>query len=202
MWILRRVDAEVRPEVGHVLGLGEFGHLRSVDHPSNLLSVPSIVNGGAGVVRIPVRIIPKGVLFFEAKWCADFSDTPLLTCGYIVFRGGVRKSVFLRILFPLDGLSSAVPSFQLRPVFDAVSRRVPPDDTTSRFVGFGDNSWDSFKNSLQTQSLEFSFLSQGAQRAALRGSISTKTPVLKLKCLFACEPPAAIGSKSTQVACP
>ena len=64
---LGRVDAKVCPEVGHVLGLGEFGHLRFVNHLSNLLSVPSIANGGAGVVRIPVRIIPKGVLSFEAK---------------------------------------------------------------------------------------------------------------------------------------
>lgn len=50
------------------------------------------------------------------------------------------------------------------------------------------------------RALSFLFLSQGARRAAFRSSISTKTPVLKLKCLFACEPPAAIGSESTQVA--
>ena len=48
--------------------------------------------------------------------------------------------------------------------------------------------------------IEFSFLSQRTQRAAFRGSITLKTPVLKLKCLFACKPPAAIGSESTQVA--
>ena len=98
---LGRVDAEVCPEIGHALGLGEFGHLRFVNHLSNLLSVPSIANGDAGAVRIPVRIIPKGMLHFEAKWCANFSDTPLLTCDFVVFRGGVRKSVFLRVLFPL-----------------------------------------------------------------------------------------------------
>lgn len=103
-------------------------------------------------------------------------------------------------LLPLGGSVSAAPSFQLRPVFTAVSSRVPPGDTMSRFVGLGDKSWDNFKNYFQTQGLEFLFLSQGAQRAAFRGSISTKTPVLKLKCLFACEPPAAIGSESTQVA--
>ena len=103
-------------------------------------------------------------------------------------------------LLPLGGSVSAVSSFQLRPVFSAVSSRVPPSNTMSCFVGFGDKSRDSFKNSFQTRGFEFSFLSQGAQRAAFRGSISTKAPVLKLKCLFACEPPAAIGSKSTQVA--
>lgn len=70
----------------------------------------------------------------------------------------------------------------------------------SRFVGPGDKSWDNFKNYFQTQGLEFLFSSQGVQRAAFRGSISTKTPVLELKCLSACEPPAAIGSESTQVA--
>ena len=51
-----------------------------------------------------------------------------------------------------------------------------------------------------TQDVEFLFLSQRARRDAFGGSIAPKTPVLKLKCLFACEPPAAIGSESTQVA--
>ena len=105
-----------------------------------------------------------------------------------------------KTLFPLGGSVSAVPSFQLRPVFSAVLSRVPPGGTMSRFVGPGDKSWDNFKNYFQTQGLEFLFSSQGVQRAAFRGSISTKTPVLKLKCLSACEPPAAIGSESTQVA--
>ena len=103
-------------------------------------------------------------------------------------------------LFPLDGFGSAVPSFQLHPVFGSVSSRVPPDDTTSRFVGFGDKSWDNSKNFFQTQGFEFLFLSQRARRAALGGSMAPKTPVLKLKCLFACKPSAAIGSESTQVA--
>lgn len=105
-----------------------------------------------------------------------------------------------KTLFPLGGNISAVPSFQLHPVFSAVSSRAPPGDTMSRFVGPGDKSWDNFKDYFQTQGLEFLFLSQGARRTAFRGSISTKTPVLKLKCLFACKPPAAIGSESTQVA--
>ena len=88
-------------EASPVLGLGKFGHLGFVHHLSYLLSMPSTVNGGAGVVRIPVRIIPKGALTFEAKWCADFSDTPLLTCGFVTIRGRVRKSVASRGLFPL-----------------------------------------------------------------------------------------------------
>ena len=41
-------------------------------------------------------------------------------------------------LLPLGGSVSAVSSFQLRPVFGAVSSRVPPGDTMSRFVGPGD----------------------------------------------------------------
>ena len=95
---------------------------------------------------------------------------------------------------------SAVPSFQLHPVFSAVSSRAPPSNTVSRFVGLRDKSWDNFKNYFQTQGLEFLFLSQGVQRVAFRGSISTKTPALKLKCLFACKSPAAIGSESARVA--
>ena len=83
-------------------------------------------------------------------------------------------------LFPLDGFSSAVPSFQLRPVFGAVSSRVPPSNTMSCFVGFGDKSRDNFKNFFQTQGFEFSFLSQSARRAAFGSSIAPKTPVLKL----------------------
>ena len=43
-------------------------------------------------------------------------------------------------LLPLDGSGSAVPSFQLRPVFGAATERVPSNDATSRFVGLGDKS--------------------------------------------------------------
>ncbi len=82
-------------------------------------------------------------------------------------------------LLPLDGFGSAVPSFQLRPVFGAVSSRVPPGNAMSRFVGLGDKSRDSFKNFFQTQGFEFLFLSQSARRAAFGGAIAPKTPDLK-----------------------
>ena len=75
---------------------------------------------------------------------------------------------------------STVPSFQLRPVFAAVSNRVPPGNTMSCFVDLGGKSWDNLKNSPQTQGVEFLFLSQRAQRAAFGGSIASKTLVLKL----------------------
>ena len=104
------------------------------------------------------------------------------------------------VLFPLDGFGSAVPSFQLHPVFGAVSNRVPPSITMSCFIGFGDKSWDNSKNFFQTQGFEFLFLSQRAQRAAFGGSISPKTPVLKLNRPFARKPPAAIASESTRAA--
>ena len=48
-------------------------------------------------------------------------------------------------LFPLDGFGSVVPSFQLHPVFGIDTERVPPNDAMSRFVGFGDKSWDNLK---------------------------------------------------------
>ena len=83
-------------------------------------------------------------------------------------------------LLPLDGVDSAVPSLQLHPVFGAVSDRVPPSNTMSCFIAFGDKSRDNLKNFFQTQGLEFSLLSQGARRTAFRGSIVPKTPVLKL----------------------
>ena len=54
-------------------------------------------------------------------------------------------------LFPLDGVGSAVPSLQLYPVFGIDTERVPPNDAMSRFVGFGDKSWDNLKNFFQTQ---------------------------------------------------
>ena len=91
-------------------------------------------------------------------------------------------------LSPLDGFGSAVPSFRLHPVFGAVSNRVPPGDTLSRFVGFGDKSRDNSKNYFRTQGFEFLFLSQRARRDAFGGSIAPKTPVLKRKCLFECKP--------------
>ena len=103
-------------------------------------------------------------------------------------------------LFPLDGIASAVPSFQLHPVFGAASSRVPPGNAMSRFVGFGDKCWDNSKNFFQTQGLEFLFLSQRARRDAFASSISPKTPVLKLNRPFARKPPAAIASESTRAA--
>ena len=103
-------------------------------------------------------------------------------------------------LLPLGGSVSAVSSFQLRPVFGAVSSRVSSGDAMSRFVGFGDKNWDNSKNFFQTQGFEFSFLSQRPRLAAFGGSIAPKTPVLKLKRLLACKPPAAIASESTRAA--
>ena len=104
-------------------------------------------------------------------------------------------------LFPLYDSSSAVLSFQLHPIFGAVSNRVPPSSTMSRSVGFGDKSWDNLKNIFQTQGFEFLFLSQSARRVAFGGSMAPKTPVLKLNRPFACKPPAAIASELTRVAC-
>ena len=103
-------------------------------------------------------------------------------------------------LFPLDGFGSSVPSLQLHPVFGAASSRVPPGDTMSRFVGFGDKSWDNSKNFFQTQGFEFLFLSQRARRDAFASSISPKTPVLKLNRPFARKPPATIASELTRAA--
>ena len=103
-------------------------------------------------------------------------------------------------LLPLDGFSSAVPSFQLRPVFGVASNRVPSGDAMSRFVGFGDKSWDNSKNLFQTRGFEFLFLSQRARRDAFGRSILLKTPVLKLNRPFARKPPAAIASESTRAA--
>ena len=102
---------------------------------------------------------------------------------------------------PLDGSGIAVPSFQLHSVFGTASSQVPSNDTASCFIGFRDKSRDGFKNPFQTQSFELLFLSQKARRTAFGGSIAPKTPVSKLNCLFACEPPAAIGSESTRTAC-
>lgn len=80
-----------------------------------------------------------------------------------------KQSVYIAIaLLPLDGSGSAVPSLQLHPVFGIGTERVPPNDAMLRFVGFGDKSWDNFKNSFQTQGFEFLFLSQRARRAAPR----------------------------------
>lgn len=93
-------------------------------------------------------------------------------------------------LFPLDGFSFTVPTFQLSSVFDAVSNRVPPSNTMSRFIGFGDKSWDNFKNHFQTQSIEFLFLSQGARRAAFGGSISPKNA------RFETQPPLSLQTTS------
>lgn len=114
---------------------------------------------------------------------------------------GIMRSITTYNLFPLDGVGSAVPSLQLHPVFGIDTERVPPNGAMSRFVGFGDKSWDNLKNFFQTQGFEFLFLSQSARRVAFGGSIAPKTPVLKLNRPFARKPPAAIASELTRVAC-
>lgn len=115
--------------------------------------------------------------------------------------GGFCSGLFITHLLPLDGVGSAVPSLQLHPVFGIDTERVPPNDAMSRFVGFGDKSWDNLKNFFQTQGFEFLFLSQSARRVAFGGSMAPKTPVLKLNRPFARKPPAAIASELTRVAC-
>ena len=67
----------------------------------------------------------------------------------------------------------------------------------SRFVGFGDKSWDNFKNFFQTQGFEFLFLSQSAAGRLCKLNIA-ETPVLKLNRPFARKPPAAIVSESAR----
>ena len=115
--------------------------------------------------------------------------------------GGTKARVQKPVpLFPLDGIGSDVLSFQLRPVLAAVSSRVPPGNAMSRFVDFGDKSWDNSKNFFQTQGFEFLFLSQRARRDAFASSISPKTPVSKLNRSFARKPPATIASESTRAA--
>ena len=88
----------------------------------------------------------------------------------------IRRFKITFRLLPLGGSVSAVPSFQLRPVFSAASSRVPPGDTMSRFVGPGDKSWDNFKNFFQTQGFEFLFLPQGTRRTALEARYRRKRP--------------------------
>ena len=65
-----------------------------------------------------------------------------------------RFKIAFRLL-PLDSPGFTVPSFQLHPVFGTATERVPPNDATSRFVSFGDKSWDNFKT--------FSELSRGVR---------------------------------------
>lgn len=67
---------------------------------------------------------------------------------------------------------------------------MPLNDATSRFIGFGDKSWDNFKNHFQTQSIEFLFLSQGARRAAFGSSISPKNA------RFETQPPLSLQTTS------
>ena len=126
-------------------------------------------------------------------------DPVLTQKQYFPFRKTDTK--MYQPLLPLDGVGSAVPSLQLHPVFGIDTERVPPNDAMSRFVGFGDKSWDNLKNFFQTQGFEFLFLSQSARRVAFGGSMAPKTPVLKLNRPFARKPPAAIASELTRVAC-
>ncbi len=70
----------------------------------------------------------------------------------------------------------AVPTFQLHPVSAAVSNRLPPNNTMSCFIAFGDKSRNNFKNFFQTQGFKFLFSPQRAQWAAFKGSIALKTP--------------------------
>lgn len=53
------------------------------------------------------------------------------------------------------------PVIRLHPVFGAVSNRVPPGDTLSRFIGFGDKSQDNSKNYFELRALSFCFSPKG-----------------------------------------
>ena len=133
-----------------------------------------------------------------------YTPQPADTHGMQIKKRGRPFSTSLAkgyLLFPLDGSSSDVPSFQLHPVFGAVSNRVPPGNAMSRFVGFGDKSRDNFKYFFRTQGFEFLFLSQRVQRADFGGSIAPKAPVLKLNRPLTRKPPAAIVSESARVVC-
>ena len=70
----------------------------------------------------------------------------------------------------------AAPTFQLHPVSAAVLNRLPPNNTMSRFIAFGDKSRNNLKNFFQTQGFKFLFLPQRAQQGAFGGSIALKTP--------------------------
>lgn len=67
---------------------------------------------------------------------------------------------------------------------------MPLNDATSRFIGFGDKSWDNLKNFFQTQGFEFLFLSQSARRVAFGGSISPKNA------RFETQPPLSLQTTS------
>lgn len=89
-----------------------------------------------------------------------------------------KQSVYIAIaLFPLDGSGSAVPSLQLHPVFGIGTERVPPNDAMSRFVGFGDKSWDNLKNFFQTQGFEFLFFVPKGLPAMIRVPDWAESPV-------------------------
>ena len=152
-------------------------------------------------MKIRLRIIPKGAFSSVSECCTFQSQICILNWENFAFCIEPFRTVKPEILFPLDGVGSAVPSLQLHPVFGIDTERVPPNDAMSRFVGFGDKSWDNLKNFFQTQGFEFLFLSQSARRVAFGGSMAPKTPVLKLNRPFARKPPAAIASELTRVAC-
>ena len=75
-----QVQAEIRSEVRHILGLGELVHLRFVHEYLLLSYVPDPSFGGPGVPQIPLQIIPKGAFSCVEECCAENLDTPLLTC--------------------------------------------------------------------------------------------------------------------------
>lgn len=143
--------------------------------------------------RLPPRDISTAFIERLPRGCQK-RKAPDLSAGQ-----GLGRCRFS--LLPLDGVGSSVPSLQLHPVFGIDTERVPPNDAMSRFVGFGDKSWDNLKNFFQTQGFEFLFLSQSARRVAFGCSMAPKTPVLKLNRPFARKPPAAIASELTRVAC-
>ena len=157
-----------------------------------MLDVRPVILTGVGILNALERaLFVNGTS--KTKWdCRN--DAAPVTCYYITITN-------IYSLLPLDGVGSAVPSLQLHPVFGIDTERVPPNDAMSRFVGFGDKSWDNLKNFFQTQGFEFLFLSQSARRVAFGGSMAPKTPVLKLNRPFARKPPAAIASELTRVAC-
>ena len=127
-------------------------------------------------VQIYVQIIPPEGSQDVLKCFPGNPRTHFLTCGFVLFCPKAPQGVLPLVLLPLDDVDSAVPSFQLCPVFSAVLSRMPPGDTMSFFVGFGDKSWDNFKNFFKLRALSFCFCPKRHDGEALEARYRRKRP--------------------------
>ena len=150
---------------------------------------------------LPGLIIPKRAFWSASQRCMKTPDS-LFYLGFHCYSLSFVTCRF-RLSVYSHSMALILPSRHSSCIqFSAASRSECRRMTRRRVsLASGTKVGTTSKTFSKLSSVEFSFLSQSARRAAIGGSLAPKTPVLKLNRPVSCKPPAAIVSESARAAC-